>query len=61
VVSVAPEDEGRLFELAEQHGVPATTLGETRGDALSVAGVLEVSLAELREAWTDTLPAALAG
>ena len=60
VVSVAPDDEGRLFELAEEHGVPAVTLGETGGDALSVAGVLEVSLAELREAWTRTLPESLA-
>ena len=32
VVSVAPEDEERLFELAAEHGVPITSLGETRGD-----------------------------
>jgi phosphoribosylformylglycinamidine synthase len=59
VVTVAPEDEERLFELSAEHGVPITSLGETRGDALSVDGVLEVPLEELRGAWTRTLPAAL--
>ena len=36
VVSVAPEDEERMFELAAEHGVPITSLGETRGDSLEV-------------------------
>jgi phosphoribosylformylglycinamidine synthase len=60
VVTVAPEDEERLFELAAEHGVPITSLGETRGDALAFEGVFEVPLEELRGAWTRTLPAALA-
>jgi phosphoribosylformylglycinamidine synthase II len=60
VVSVAPEDEERMFELAAEHGVPITSLGETRGDSLEVAGAFEVPLEELRTAWTLTLPAAMA-
>lgn len=60
VVTVAPEDEERLFELAADHGVPLTSLGETRGDALEVTGVFDVPLEELRMAWTTTLPAAMA-
>ena len=60
VVSVHPEDEERLFELAAEHGVPVTSLGETRGDALVVADVLDVPLEELHTAWRLTLPAALA-
>ncbi len=60
VVSVAPEDEERLFELAAEHGVPITSLGETRGTSLAVTGVLDVPLDELRAAWTLTLPAAMA-
>ncbi len=60
VVSVSPEDEERLFELAAEHGVPITSLGRTRGDSLEVTGVLDVPLEELRLAWTLTLPAALA-
>ncbi len=43
-----------------EHGVPLTPLGVTGGDALVVDGQFEVPLAELREAWTATLPAALA-
>jgi phosphoribosylformylglycinamidine synthase II len=60
VVTVAPEDEERLFELAAEHGVPITSLGETRGDSLAVSGVFDVPIEELRTAWTLTLPAALA-
>ncbi|MET0997948.1 MAG: phosphoribosylformylglycinamidine synthase subunit PurL [Marmoricola sp.] len=60
VVSVSPEDEERIFELAAEHGVPITSLGETRGDSLAVAGVFDVQLEELRSAWTLTLPAAMA-
>ena len=55
-----PDDEERLFELAAEHGVPITSLGQTRGDALSVTGLFDVPLDELRTAWTATLPAALA-
>ena len=55
-----PDDEERLFELAAEHGVPITSLGQTRGDPLSVTGLFDVPLDELRTAWTATLPAALA-
>ncbi|MCW2807298.1 MAG: phosphoribosylformylglycinamidine synthase subunit PurL, partial [Marmoricola sp.] len=37
-----------------------TSLGETRGDSLAVAGAFDVPLEELRTAWRLTLPAALA-
>ncbi len=60
VVSVAPEDEARLFELTAQHGVPVTSLGTTGGDQLDVAGVFSVPVQELHQAWTATLPAAMA-
>jgi phosphoribosylformylglycinamidine synthase len=42
---------------ARAAGVPVTELGTTGGEALVVDGVLEFPLAELREAWTATLPA----
>ena len=60
LVTVSPDDEERLFELAADHGVPITSLGQTRGDLLSVKGLFDVPLEELRVAWTATLPAALA-
>ena len=60
LVTVTPDDEERLFELAADHGVPITSLGQTRGDVLSVTGLFDVPLEELRTAWTTTLPAALA-
>jgi phosphoribosylformylglycinamidine synthase len=44
---------------AARHGVPLTTLGRTGGDALVVEGQFEVPVAELRAAWSATLPTAL--
>ena len=41
----------------QRAGVPVTELGTTGGDALVVDGLLELPLAELRAAWTATLPA----
>ena len=60
VVTVHPEDEERLFELAAELGVPITSLGRTTGTTLAVGDVLEVPVEELRTAWSRTLPAALA-
>jgi phosphoribosylformylglycinamidine synthase len=59
VVTCSPEDEERLFELAAEHGVPITSLGETRGTSLDVKGVFDVPLPELRAAWRLTIPAAM--
>ena len=59
LVTVANGDAARLSELAERHGVPLTALGETGGDALEVRGAFSVPLAELRAAWTATLPRAM--
>jgi phosphoribosylformylglycinamidine synthase len=56
-VVVTTADPGAVRAAAEAAGVPVTELGTTGGDALVVDGVLELPLAELREAWTATLPA----
>jgi phosphoribosylformylglycinamidine synthase len=42
---------------AERAGVPVTELGTTGGESLLLDGLLELPLAEVREAWTATLPA----
>nr|WP_179665451.1 phosphoribosylformylglycinamidine synthase subunit PurL [Nocardioides panaciterrulae] len=60
LVTVPAADEPALADLAARHGVPLTRLGATGGDALVVEGQFELPLAELRQAWTATLPAALA-
>lgn len=61
IVTVAPEDVEELRALCARHAVPMTELGSTGGDALVVDGVFSVPLAELREAWTATLPAVFEG
>jgi phosphoribosylformylglycinamidine synthase len=60
LVTVTDGDAERLVQLAAEHGVAIAPLGVTGGDTLAVDDQLEVPLAELREAWTATLPAALA-
>ncbi len=63
VVALAPEDEERVVALAAAHQVPVSRLGSTTAAgpdaALEVQGRFTLPLAELREAWTATLPAAL--
>jgi len=59
IVTVTTDNADRLVALAEKHGVPITPLGQTGGDAISVEGQFEVPVAELRAAWSATLPDAL--
>ncbi len=60
LVTVADADADALVALAHTHGVPVTALGRTGGEDLSVEGQFSVPVAELRAAWSATLPAALA-
>ena len=57
LVTVRDTDGDRLVDLAQRHGVDLTPLGRTGGTTLSVEGLFEVPLTELRSAWTTTLPA----
>jgi phosphoribosylformylglycinamidine synthase len=57
LVSVVPGREREFAALADEHGVPATVLGVTTGDNLTVEGVFQVPLTELKQVWTGTLPA----
>jgi phosphoribosylformylglycinamidine synthase len=63
LVTCAASDVEALQALAGRHGVAVTRLGTTGGDALVVSlgddGALDVPLAEVRAAWSATLPAAL--
>jgi phosphoribosylformylglycinamidine synthase len=54
---VTTADAAAVRAAAEQAGVTVTELGTTGGDSLTVDGLLELGLAELRSAWIATLPA----
>ena len=56
IVAVAPQDEQALAGVAAQHGVVITQLGVTGGDSLSVDGLFDIPLTELRAAHEGTLP-----
>jgi phosphoribosylformylglycinamidine synthase len=56
-VVVTTSDPGAVRTAAAQAGVSVTGLGTTGGDALTLDGVLDLPLAELRAAWSATLPA----
>jgi phosphoribosylformylglycinamidine synthase II len=59
VVVVAPEVLANVVAMAEHAGVPVARLGLASGDRIVVKGLLDVSLAEARDAWRDRLPKAL--
>ncbi|SET85837.1 phosphoribosylformylglycinamidine synthase subunit PurL [Geodermatophilus poikilotrophus] len=54
---VTTTDPEAVRATAEWAGVLVTELGTTGGDVLAVEGVTELPLAELRAAWSATLPA----
>jgi phosphoribosylformylglycinamidine synthase len=56
-VVVTTGDPAAVRAAAGAAGVPVAELGTTGGEALTLDGLLELPLAELREAWTATLPA----
>jgi phosphoribosylformylglycinamidine synthase subunit PurL len=63
LVSVLPEAEDDLIALCNEHGIHRHRLGQVRGSEdpdLQIAGQLVVPLADLRAAWSGTLPAAMA-
>jgi phosphoribosylformylglycinamidine synthase len=54
---VTTTDPDAVRTTARWAGVPVTELGTTGGDSLVLDGLLELPLAELRAAWSATLPA----
>jgi len=54
---VTTTDPDAVRTAAAAAGVPVIDLGTTGGDSLSVDGLLELGIAELRAAWSATLPA----
>jgi phosphoribosylformylglycinamidine synthase len=56
VVGVAPEREPAFLALAGTHGVPATRLGETGGPRIVFDGMVESTVAELREIHDTAIP-----
>ncbi|HEX9066806.1 MAG TPA: AIR synthase-related protein, partial [Streptosporangiaceae bacterium] len=57
VVAVRPGAQAVFADLCAEHGVPATALGSTGGDALELAGLARIGLDELGLAYRQTLPA----
>jgi phosphoribosylformylglycinamidine synthase subunit PurL len=57
IVSVVPGREDEFADLCDAHAVPATVIGRTGGDALTVVDDFAVALTELERVWTATLPA----
>ncbi|MFW6773597.1 phosphoribosylformylglycinamidine synthase subunit PurL [Nocardioides sp. CPCC 205120] len=59
LVSVPADGLTELLARATVHDVPTAVIGRTGGDELVVEGSFSVPVAEAREAWAATLPAAL--
>jgi phosphoribosylformylglycinamidine synthase len=59
LLSVPTENLTPVLNAAEAAGVPAVRMGLATGDRLHVKDLLDVSLADARNAWRDRLPAAI--
>jgi phosphoribosylformylglycinamidine synthase II len=59
LLAAPPEAADQLRALARTAGVPATRLGATGGDRLTVPGLLDLPLSQLRDAYEGALPRAL--
>ncbi|MGI9605394.1 MAG: phosphoribosylformylglycinamidine synthase subunit PurL [Acidimicrobiales bacterium] len=59
VVGVAPDNMQIVENAAQSLGVPVTRLGLATGNSISFKGLMEVTLDEATEAWSDRLPAAM--
>ncbi|WP_329482671.1 phosphoribosylformylglycinamidine synthase subunit PurL [Kribbella sp. NBC_01484] len=59
VVAVPRTEEVRFTDMCTARRFPHAKIGVITGDTLDVQDQFEVSLTELRTAWTQTLPAAL--
>jgi len=57
VISVTPGREPEFAALCAKNEVPATVLGTTGGNTLTVEATFEVPLDELRQVWEEPLPA----
>ena len=57
---LAVEDGATIAGEANRAGVPASVVGRTGGDALTVAGAYTISVAELRRAHEDWFPSYMA-
>jgi phosphoribosylformylglycinamidine synthase len=57
LVSVVPGREREFAARCAEHDVPATVLGITAGDTLTIVGTFQIPLTELESTWTGTLPA----
>ena len=60
IVAVPRTEEVRFTDMCTARGFPRAKMGVLTGDEVDVQDLFTVPLAELREAWTATLPAALA-
>jgi phosphoribosylformylglycinamidine synthase len=61
VVSVAPERAAALEDVASEHDVPWSRLGETGGPRIVFDGLLDVTVGEVTAAYEDAIPKLLAG
>jgi phosphoribosylformylglycinamidine synthase len=55
LVSVRRENVAALRDLGNEHGVPATVIGDVGGATIELADLLSISVAELAELWREAL------
>ena len=61
IVAVVPERVDALADLAQAHGVPFATIGETGGPRVVFDGLFETTVDALRDVYEGAIPRLLGG
>jgi len=56
VVSYAAADRGQVQAACKAAGAPLEEIGEVAGETLSIEGVLQAKVAELKQSWSSAIP-----
>ena len=59
VVSTARKNQKKVKTICKKHGVPCTSIGEVKGDALIINDCVDASVAKLKRVYTQAIPKAV--
>jgi phosphoribosylformylglycinamidine synthase len=60
IVSTAHKNQEKVKTICKKHGVPCTSIGEVKGDALIINDYVNASVKELKRLYTQAIPKAVA-
>jgi len=59
VITAAPKNQEKIKAICKKNGVPCTSIGEVKGDAIIINGYVNASVAELKRLHAQAIPKAV--